>query len=257
MPTRGAGGALADRGAGGAHANRGCVDDEIGVGEVRHHPHDADVTGEAGGRARPVLVAVDDRDALGAVPHQGEDDGPSCSPGTYDGAPPTGGLESEVRPQAADEPLAVGVVTDQVTVVVDDTVDGAERRGIGRELVNGFGDPILVRHGDRQASDPEGPHALEGRPGLAGRHVERDVDPVETGGRKRGVVDARRSRVADRVTDHRGQPGLTRDRTPAAHAVGQPQPRSRSMQTCLASSNSPAVSTKRWAPSTPPSLVST
>ena len=92
--------------------------------------------------------------------------------------------------------------------------------GVGAQLVAGGGGRLLVRHRDRQPGEPERAHAVERGGRCAGRHLERDVHPVETELAIRGVVQDRRERMTDRITDDGRDPCRAGDHsTPFARAI--------------------------------------
>ncbi len=92
--------------------------------------------------------------------------------------------------EAPDQAFAVRRVAPQGAVVPEhDGVDDLEGGGIGAELVAGSRRVGLVRHRDAQPADPEDWHRADGVVAPAVANLERDEDPVEAGGRVRGVVD--------------------------------------------------------------------
>ena len=65
---------------------------------------------------------------------------------------------------------------------------GRRRR---REAVDGRGHVALVRHGDVEAAQAEDPHGASAAGGIARRHVEGHVPPVEPELLEGGVVEPR------------------------------------------------------------------
>ena len=107
-------------------------------------------------------------------------------------------------PHRTEEAFAVGGRAEEAGSRSGDHVDRTQRRSRRREVVARRGGVGLVRHGHVEPRQREGAYRLHRRRAGARGHGERDVDPVEPGGRERGVEDGGRTGVADRVADDPG-----------------------------------------------------
>ena len=133
---------------------------------------------------------------------QGQHHGPGRAAGAEHHAAPARRVEAGVGPQRRHEAGAVGVVADEPTPSRGATQLTAPSRP--RPAWADARRPAVGHRRSCAASSPTAPRcraracasSAAGR--LARRHLERDVDPVEPGGRERGVEDGRRERVADR-----------------------------------------------------------
>lgn len=91
--------------------------------------------------------------------------------------------------ERTDESFAIGRIAKESAVSGEHGVDRPEPRRRRGELVAGAGSIHLVRHGDRECSDAKGANAVHRRGHLSSGDRERHEDPIETGGRERGVPD--------------------------------------------------------------------
>ncbi len=113
----------------------------------------------------------------------------------------SGGIDA-VLAQCRDQAVTVGGVAQDPAVAVDHRVHRAQRGRGRRQLVAGLGDVGLVRHGDAQPRDAEGPHRRHGVAAASRGDRERHVHPVQAERGERRVVDRGRAGVGDRVADH-------------------------------------------------------
>ena len=104
--------------------------------------------------------------------------------------------------EGADVARAVRVVTDQASVELLDRVNGADRpRGL-LDVIQVGHDGLLVRHGDVHAEVVVvGAQSLNGGADLLRRRFPALVMGVEAHGFEGGVVDHRRERMGEGITD--------------------------------------------------------
>ena len=163
---------------------------------------------------RPVGRAIHHGDGGGSRLGQRVDDRAARASGADDHAPAARGIEPLVDAQRVEEAGAVGVVADELVAGRPrSTVFTAPRAcaaGVSRSTAPAtsllWGMVTLRPSMPRARTAATAPH---GRPG---RHLEGDVDPVETERGERGVVNDRRERVPHRAADDGGHVGRPRRR---------------------------------------------
>ena len=110
-----------------------------------------------------------------------------------------------LRGQRRDEPGTVGAVPLQPSIARrHDGVDAAQRRRRRIELVDQRGDVLLVRHRDRQPTEPQRAHRVERRTGAPGATSNAVYTQSSPSAANAGVVQRRRQAVAHRAADDRG-----------------------------------------------------
>ena len=152
-----------------------------------------------------VLGAVDDGD----VGHAGQThlhaDGPGCAAGAED----DGFLALDVDAvggQGHHEALAVGVLAEEASVVVDDHIDRADELRALRDLVQVLHDLDLVRDGAVDAAHLEGLKAVDGVFELVLVHVQRQEMPaLQTQGLEGSVLDDDAGVLRDRLAKYADQ----------------------------------------------------
>ena len=100
---------------------------------------------------------------------------------------------------------AVGGVTGQDAVVIDDGVDGAADLRGRRELVGQLAHEILVRHGQVPASGAHGAQTFHGFLEPVRAHVEAEISIVKTQRFERCVMHQGGDAVGDRASQKTGE----------------------------------------------------
>ena len=112
-------------------------------------------------------------------------------------------VQAEVLAQVGDQPVAVGVVAEQVVLGVDhEGVDRAGAVGADRELVGQFGRRFLVWYGHVQPAAAAREEFQHLRAEVPRGDVIEPVDQGLLGLLRKEPVDERRPAVIDRMTDH-------------------------------------------------------
>ena len=188
----------------------------------------------------PVRRAVDDRDRRRAGAGDGVDDRPSRAAAAEHADPHAGDLDA-VGSQRGDEAGTIGAVPLEPTVADrHDGVDAAQRGGRRVELVDQRGHGLLVRHGDRQTTEAQHAHRLEGCAGIAAARPRTPRTPSR--------ARWRRSRRCAAPATGCGARGC-RSRRPAWWWPRSPSSSPRSRACCTLTSCCSSVAANTWRPS--------
>ena len=112
-----------------------------------------------------------------------------------------------MRLEIGDEAVTVGVAADSLLLVEDDRVDGAATFSRAVAPVDEAKRRFLVRQGDIEPDEAGGCKTGQGSGKRGWGDFQGHVDAVNAVARQPVIVQPRRARVFDRITNHAGKPG--------------------------------------------------
>jgi hypothetical protein len=115
------------------------------------------------------------------------------------------------QPDPAQKAFAVAVLADETFAFAADRVDGADERGVGRDLVEVAKDGNFVRDGQVDPAHAEGPDAGDGIGQAVGRNFDGEIAPIQTESAKSGLLHRSCGVLSDWLTETGDQFGFEID----------------------------------------------